>query len=64
MYFARKNFFQKYQELNKETKRKFTSKQIQLLFQKDVEINKGLWEIAERIALIKMTLMNHQLIAA
>ena len=37
---------------NKETNRRFTSKQITSI-SKDVEINKGLWDIAERIALIK-----------
>ncbi len=37
---------------NKETGRKFTSKEITSI-SKDVEINKGLWDIAERIASIK-----------
>lgn len=37
---------------NKESNRRFTSKQITSI-SKDVEINKGLWDIAERIALIK-----------
>ncbi len=37
---------------NKETGRKFTSKKINSI-QKDVDINKGLWDIAERIAMIK-----------
>lgn len=37
---------------NKDTGRKFTSKEITSI-SKDVDINKGLWEIAERIALIK-----------
>jgi hypothetical protein len=37
---------------NKETGRRFTSKEITSI-SKDVEINKGLWEIAERIASIK-----------
>lgn len=37
---------------NKETGRKFTSKEITSI-SKDVEINKGLWDIAERIANIK-----------
>lgn len=37
---------------NKETNRRFTSKQITSI-SKDVEINKGLWDIAERIASIK-----------
>jgi hypothetical protein len=37
---------------NKDTGRRFTSKEITSI-SKDVEINKGLWEIAERIASIK-----------
>ena len=37
---------------NKDTGRKFTSKQISSI-NKDVEINKGLWDIAEKIATIK-----------
>lgn len=37
---------------NKDTKRKFTSKEITSI-SKDVDINKGIWDIAERIALIK-----------
>ncbi|MDB2405364.1 DUF945 domain-containing protein [Arcobacteraceae bacterium] len=37
---------------NKDTGRKFTSKEITSI-SKDVEINKGLWSIAEKIALIK-----------
>lgn len=37
---------------NKETKRKFTSKEITSI-SKDVNINKGLWDIAQRIASIK-----------
>ncbi len=37
---------------NKDTGRKFTSKEITSI-SKDVEINKGLWNIAERIASIK-----------
>ena len=37
---------------NKDTGRKFTSKEITSI-SKDVEINKGLWDIAERIASIK-----------
>ncbi len=38
--------------VNKETKRKFTSKEITSI-KKDVEVNKGIWDIAERIASIK-----------
>jgi hypothetical protein len=37
---------------NKDTGRQFTSKQISSI-SKDVDVNKGLWDIAERIALIK-----------
>lgn len=37
---------------NKDTGRKFTSKAISSI-SKDVEINKGLWDIAEKIAIIK-----------
>lgn len=37
---------------NKDTGRRFTSKEITSI-SKDVEINKGLWDIAERIASIK-----------
>ncbi|CAM3818185.1 DUF932 domain-containing protein [Arcobacter cloacae] len=48
---------------NKDTKRKFTSKQITSI-SKDVEINKGLWEIAERIANIKDGSYESPLIAA
>ena len=48
---------------NKETKRKFTSKQITSI-SKDVEINKGLWDIAERIASIKNDSYESPLIAA
>ena len=48
---------------NKETKRRFTSKQITSI-SKDVEINKGLWEIAERIANIKDGSYESLLIAA
>jgi len=40
------------QGFNKETKRKFTSKEITSI-SKDVEVNKGIWNIAERIASIK-----------
>ena len=39
---------------NKDTGRKFTSKEITSI-NKDIEINKGLWDIAEKIATIKDT---------
>ena len=48
---------------NKETNRRFTSKQITSI-SKDVEINKGLWNIAERIASIKNDSYESPLIAA
>jgi hypothetical protein len=48
---------------NKETNRRFTSKQITSI-SKDVEINKGLWDIAERIASIKNDTYESPLIAA
>lgn len=38
--------------VNKDTQRKFTSREIKSI-SKDVTVNKGLWDIAERIALIK-----------
>lgn len=38
--------------VNKDTGRKFTSKEIKSIG-KDVEVNQGLWDIAERIAIIK-----------
>jgi hypothetical protein len=38
--------------INKDTKRRFTSKHISSI-SKDVEVNKGIWDIAERIASIK-----------
>jgi hypothetical protein len=38
--------------VNKETGRRFTSKEIKSI-SKDVEVNQGLWDIAERIASIK-----------
>jgi hypothetical protein len=38
--------------VNKESGRRFTSKEITSI-SKDVSINKGLWDIAERIASIK-----------
>ena len=48
---------------NKETNRRFTSKQITSI-SKDVEINKGLWDIAERIASIKNDTYESPVIAA
>ena len=48
---------------NKETNRRFTSKQITSI-SKDVEINKGLWDIDERIASIKNDSYESPLIAA
>ena len=48
---------------NKETNRRFTSKQITSI-SKDVEINKGLWDIAERIASIRNDCYESPLIAA
>ena len=48
---------------NKETNRRFASKQITSI-SKDVEINKGLWDIAERIASIKNDSYESPLIAA
>ncbi len=41
---------------NKETGRRFTSKEIKSIG-KDVEVNQGLWDIAERIAFIKQPQM-------
>ena len=41
---------------NKETGRRFTSKEIKSIG-KDIEVNKGLWDIAERIAFIKQPQM-------
>jgi hypothetical protein len=38
--------------VNKETGRRFTSKEIKSI-SKDIQLNKGVWDIAERIALIK-----------
>ena len=38
--------------INKETKRRFTSKEITSI-SKDTEVNKGIWDIAEKIASIK-----------
>jgi hypothetical protein len=48
---------------NKDTGRRFTSKEITSI-SKDVEINKGIWEIAERIASIKDSSYDSPLIAA
>ncbi len=42
--------------VNKDTGRRFTSKEIKSIG-KDVEVNKGLWDIAERIAFIKQPQM-------
>ncbi len=42
--------------INKETGRRFTSKEIKSIG-KDVDVNKGLWDIAERIASIKQPQM-------
>ena len=49
--------------INKETKRKFTSKEITSI-SKDTDENKGLWEIAEKIALIKDGSYDSPVIAA
>ncbi len=49
--------------INKDTKRKFTSKEITSI-SKDTEVNKGLWEIAEKIALIKDGSYDSPVIAA
>ena len=49
--------------INKDTKRKFTSKEITSI-SKDTDVNKGLWEIAERIALIKDGSYDSPVIAA
>ena len=38
--------------INKDTKRRFTSKEITSI-SKDTEVNKGIWDIAEKIASIK-----------
>ena len=42
--------------INKNTNRKFTSKEINSI-SKDVEVNQGLWEIAEKMAMIKQSQM-------
>ena len=49
--------------INKDTKRKFTSKEITSI-SKDTDVNKGLWEIAERIASIKNDSYDSPVIAA
>lgn len=49
--------------INKDTKRKFTSKEITSI-SKDTEVNKGLWDIAEKIALIKDSNYHSMVIAA
>ena len=49
--------------INKDTKRRFTSKEITSI-SKDTEVNKGLWEIAEKIALIKDGSYDSPVIAA
>jgi hypothetical protein len=49
--------------INKETKRRFTSKEITSI-SKDTDVNKGLWDIAERIASIKDSSYESPLIAA
>ena len=49
--------------INKETKRKFTSKEITSI-SKDTDVNKGLWDIAEKIALIKDGSYDSPVIAA
>ena len=49
--------------VNKDTGRKFTSKEITSI-SKDVQVNKGIWEIAETIASIKDSSYDSPLIAA
>lgn len=49
--------------INKDTKRRFTSKEITSI-SKDTEVNKGLWDIAEKIALIKDGSYDSPVIAA
>ncbi len=51
------------QGINKDTKRRFTSKEITSI-SKDTEVNKGLWDIAEKIASIKNDSYESPLIAA
>ena len=49
--------------INKDTKRRFTSKEITSI-SKDTQVNKGLWDIAEKIASIKNDSYESPLIAA
>ena len=49
--------------INKDTKRRFTSKEITSI-SKDTEVNKGLWDIAEKIALIKDSNYHSMAVAA
>ena len=49
--------------VNKESGRKFTSKEINSI-SKDTDVNKGIWDIAERIASIKDSSYDSPLIAA
>jgi len=51
------------QGINKDTKRRFTSKEI-TSSSKDTEVNKGLWDIAEKIAQIKDSDYNSMALAA
>ena len=51
------------QGINKDTKRRFTSKEITSI-SKDTQLNKGLWDIAEKIALIKDSEYHSMAIAA
>lgn len=51
------------QGINKDTKRKFTSKEITSI-SKDTQVNKGLWDIAEKIAQIKDSDYNSMALAA
>lgn len=51
------------QGINKDTKRRFTSKEITSI-SKDTEVNKGLWDIAEKIAQIKDSDYNSMALAA
>jgi hypothetical protein len=49
--------------INKDTKRRFTSKEITTI-SKDTQVNKGLWDIAEKIAQIKDSDYNSMALAA
>lgn len=51
------------QGINKDTKRRFTSKEITSI-SKDTQVNKGLWDIAEKIAQIKDSDYNSMALAA